>query len=90
MEPQEHNDEFFVLDVVYKRHVINKKGNVRLKDLPAILTEAGVSFDETRISENDWYGGPVSSNSFISTLVVGPNFNPNPIPGLSLLPLPFI
>ena len=55
MDPQPHNEEFFVLDVVYKRFVNKRHGNVRLKDLPAILKEAGVTFDSTRISEKDWY-----------------------------------
>ena len=36
--PQIHSEEDFALDVFYKRFVIKKQGNLRLKDLPFILT----------------------------------------------------
>ena len=38
VDPLPHNEEYFVLDVVYKRFVLRRKGNIRLKDLPYILT----------------------------------------------------
>ena len=55
VDPQAHNEENYVIDVVYKRYVNTRQGNVRLKDLPLILTEANVTFDSTRISEKDWF-----------------------------------
>jgi hypothetical protein len=52
-ENKEEQEEAFVTDNVYKRFVLRNKGNVRLKHLEAILTEAGVPFDITKIDESD-------------------------------------
>ena len=51
---QDQSEDNFIIDTVYKRYVLNKQGNVRLKDLPLIITEAGLAFDVSRISESDW------------------------------------
>ena len=55
VNPQAHNEENYVIDVVYKRYVNIRKGNVRLKDLPLILSEANVSFDSSKICDKDWF-----------------------------------
>ena len=52
-EEEDEEGETFVTDTVYKRFVLRNKGNVRLKHLEAILTEAGVPFDMSKIHESD-------------------------------------
>ena len=56
VEEEEEEDDGvsgFILDTVYKRYVLKRNGNVRLKDLGTILTEAGIPFDTSRIVDSD-------------------------------------
>jgi hypothetical protein len=44
----------YVLQVIYRRWILEKKGIVRIKDVPSILFEADIKHDKTLLSEIYW------------------------------------
>lgn len=44
----------FRLDVIYRRWILNKKGVVRVNDVPAILDEADIPYDISKMADFYW------------------------------------
>ena len=44
----------FRLDVIYRRWVLERKGNVRINDVPAILHDADIAHDEDLLPSHYW------------------------------------
>ena len=56
-EPEDLDEELvapFFLETIYTRWKLNKRGNVRRKDVPGILTEANIPHDTKRLPPAYW------------------------------------